>query len=575
MHVDDFEATEGNDWDRRDGGYEQTASRDYGGDIQILPTPRVDVLSLEDSMGVGAGVQELIKLSIRRWRQLSMNLPELWTNVDVDLFTIIDTFKCHRTGYEILREVLRRTASQKLRVTITACNTEPPMEQERLLLLLRSTRSMWSSLTLEGVALKEYGNLWQLYPVPGDSEGFTSLEEVDSLDMSYWEHDGRLMKALERAPKLRAVAIYGGIKGEPLFEWQSLAQFSIPPDSGDWWAHRLALCTRLTTLVFVLSHRNDPVDFQGFIHLNTLRTLRLEFAGEESYVEDPFNVCEILEVPGLERLEIDTDLASGTDFESIIGMLERSAPAKLKSVSIEDVLLTDVTIVRLLEATPGVTHLNLAGHMLPYLLNAIMSGKVLPNIEHLTVGTPVYDGDRACTPLPGLTRTAVDHLVKLGTPTGTLKSVRILQALFTEDISLRSGRAAVSTVTKYDYSDRSRWVAVQARKRTKRDETPRLFERLFDSMLLETRASPVSRRTLNENIELFHYVLTTIEECKTGLFKNMVNHFASTAHAHRVEHSSMLEDLIDLDSDTGEVWTYACVKHRMLALEDSHHSVEE
>ncbi|KAL0567025.1 hypothetical protein V5O48_014971 [Marasmius crinis-equi] len=500
----------------------------------------------------------------RRWRQLSMNLPELWTKVYLDLWTIIDNFGQDDTASEILKEALRRTADQKLRITITACDIEPITEQKHLLGVLCSTRPRWISLALQGVASS---GLWQLYPVQGDSEGFTSLEEVDILEMSYWEHDRRLLKALENAPKLRSIFIHSEMKDEPLFNWANLTEFFVPPDSCHWWAHRLALCTRLETLVFRLRNHNDPVNFRGIIRLDTLRVLRLDYYEHEGYGEDAFDICAILQVPALHSLEINTTSGSGTDLQNLIAMFERSPPANLRSIAIWDVSLTDVTIARLLKATPGVTHLTLRGWMLPYLLTAIASGKVLPNIEHLHFGVAVHCHNNGFLPLPGLTRTALDNLVRVGTPTSTLRSVRVVQTMFTKEIALIPGRAALSSIMMQECSDLTE---ERARKRMEEDVTPELFEFLFESILCKAGPlTPVIRRNMNENIELLQYALATVEKCKTGLFDGFVDHF--TKQADRIERSHILNGLIESGCDAGEAW--ALIKQQMLTLGENYHPV--
>ncbi|KAJ8073954.1 hypothetical protein PM082_012238 [Marasmius tenuissimus] len=377
----------------------------------------------------------------RRWRQVASSTRELWTTISFqvcDLTAVFTKRDRAETLYEMLCLMLARRAGKKLHVKVEL-DRRPPEEIRRFFDLLRSATRDWVSLTLGGSPERRGV---ALYPQPEDREGFASLEAVSVQDMTARERKGKLRESLEKAPKLHPIAIHHLNKTRnvhnsppiplPLFRWPKLVHFALDHSSYTWSARGLALCSRLESLVIYASINRDTDSFMLMTEFSTVRKLRL-VSGAHVYSRRPATYLDFyrrLKLPGLEQLEVDSRAGVETDWENITALLERSAPAKLKFVSIGGISLMDVTVGRLLRNTPQVTSLTITGDVLPYLPRAIMSGDILPNLEYLGVASRTpwrLQGVPGWSRLSRPTIAAIVNLLKSGNPTGTLGSLRVTE----------------------------------------------------------------------------------------------------------------------------------------------------
>ncbi|KAL0564587.1 hypothetical protein V5O48_017458 [Marasmius crinis-equi] len=194
------------------------------------------------------------------------------------------------------------------------------------------------------------------------------------------------------------------------------------------------------------------------LEVEDVRKLRVQFKAADKYEDGiPYFVCSSLKLPGLEELEMP----------------------KVKSVSIGDIFLTDVTVGRLLKAAPPVTNRTLKGRLLRYLPTVIPSGDLVPRIENLTLGSAFWE-TRSLDP-------AIPAIVRLGKPSGLLKFIWILDASFS------------SEEIEDDTIDT-------------RDRAAAKFFKIFFDRALYGPAGQVSSGTLDENIQSLEYVLLNLEQ---------------------------------------------------------------
>ncbi|KAK1229341.1 hypothetical protein PQX77_007595 [Marasmius sp. AFHP31] len=452
----------------------------------------------------------------RRWRQVASSTRELWTTIsfqDSDLNAVFRNRQRAHKHYEMLHLMLARRAEKKLHIKVEL-DRLPPIEMRRFFDLLRSTTRDWVSLTLDGYPYTHEGSGGvPLYPQPEDRKGFASLEAVSIQDMSTWECQGKLRESLEKAPKLCSITIHHFNKTRnivpfPLFRWPKLVHFELDrsPYNYAWSARGLALCSSLESLVIYASSDRGTDSFMSMTEFSTVRKLRLVSGAYKGFsrLATYLDFCRGLKLPGLEQLEVDSqpeaDSQAGvkTDWENITALLERSAPAKLKSVSIGGISLMDVTVGRLLRNTPQVTSLTITGNVLPYLPNAILSGDILPNLEYL--------GIARLTHWRGLSRptiAAIVNLLKSGNPTGTLGSVRVTEENLRMTMECRpreydSARPCLES-TLLDHA------AAEA------------FEDLLYDLVYWDGLS--YEKVLNENIQLVEFILKAVEESEPGTCK--------------------------------------------------------
>ncbi|KAL0563212.1 hypothetical protein V5O48_018862, partial [Marasmius crinis-equi] len=435
-----------------------------------------------------------------RWRLLALSLPELWTKIDVKVYRISGTVRRGRVAEEMLRTILERAAGQKLHISVST-HLLTPNETKRFFAHLQSTLRDWASLTLSGIVSSKWGTYTvygvysglSLFPTSADRAGFSSLEEFTIQHMGTFEYRGKLVDALTKAPKLRSLVIDQHpaqcpvlhATPPPPFNWSNLVHLDpgfMSHFSG--YHQQLAMCTRLQTLV-----------------INTLH---------EHHIGDDTPMVE------LQSLELKTQAGLETDFESVIALVERSAPVKLTYIPVENVCLTDDTVGRLLQRTPHVTRFTVNGHILPFLPSAIVSGELLPNVEHVSVGISTLHYESLTRyALAGPTLDSIESLAKSGTPKGTLKSLRIVDEDVTTNMLFFPGRPArVESYQSREAEQKSQDASSPDRVRT----TAAVFDHLLSGGMNAWTDRACS--LLHENMELLEYIVTAMEDDETGGFEH-------------------------------------------------------
>ncbi|KAK1224560.1 hypothetical protein PQX77_012539 [Marasmius sp. AFHP31] len=174
----------------------------------------------------------------RRWRRISINLPQIWTTIVIGVADITKTARRSNHTLEMLKLILTRTAEKNLHVVISV--TQVPPKRIRVFFdLLRSTCHRWASLSLLGRVRKadwtgdKYAGI-AMYPEKNHHpQGFASLERVTIESMATFEHRRKLLTAFERAPKLRFISLQGFAgtqkRGDPPpgLNWGLLSHFEI------------------------------------------------------------------------------------------------------------------------------------------------------------------------------------------------------------------------------------------------------------------------------------------------------------------------------------------------------------
>ncbi|KAL0056685.1 hypothetical protein AAF712_016710 [Marasmius tenuissimus] len=242
-----------------------------------------------------------------------------------------------------------------------------------------------------------------------------------------------------------------------------------------------------------------------------LRKLKVSFSSKsrKQWNVSP-NICHILRLPGLEELEVDNTACVNADFVMIVDLVERSCPTRLRSISIGEVYLNDLTVLRLLRLAPGVTHLTLRGYLFPHLLEHIMSEGLLLKLSHLSIGVSAA---RAYS-LMSATGRVVGKLMKSKEGTGILKSIDVVDKDITTKIQVVLGRASRVQILYRSKEALSRLQAQEPWNERDSEEAQctveiKMFADLWRGIFY---VSGCGVNLLNQNIELFDFMLTAMEK---------------------------------------------------------------
>ncbi|KAL0572469.1 hypothetical protein V5O48_009492 [Marasmius crinis-equi] len=238
------------------------------------------------------------------------------------------------------------------------------------------------------------------------SLGFASLQAVEVRGMSF-DPDPSLLEALSRAPELRSIDITGTQWQSSLtsnllsFTWSRLTTFAMDLHIQQWCPVILPSCIHLDTLI-IHSHKKfgQPPSFDGSaVRLKTVRKLvvALPDIPLRPDFHRPATLCSILELPNLEELEVTGSsddqpklkpINLRTDAEPLIDIVERSR-CRVTSLSIRQIRMTDLTVLRILHEFPEVKRLSLHGtYLFPHLFRAMSSySSLLPRLEFLSVSS--------------------------------------------------------------------------------------------------------------------------------------------------------------------------------------------
>ncbi|KAL0059828.1 hypothetical protein AAF712_013401 [Marasmius tenuissimus] len=491
---------------------------------EILRDIFLGIPPAEDVFSVSKGPWVLTHVS-RRWRQVSTATPGLWTKIKFNLDTISSSPRRMNGVLELFAMVLGRSTGTK-RIVEIQTEKAPPEYAQLFLDILRSTRHTWVELTLQGIfttgcqAGKEemFGGL-RLFPdrASGDTAGFDSLESVGVMDLVPYERRREFIAALEKAPNLRTVVVRGlqharrADDPPPAFNWGKLKHLSLDWSClmQDWGIRALKECVGLDALVLEGNPGRAPSSSgDTLIELKTITKLRVSLLLRYTNVREidyPPHVCYILKLPALESLEIANPSCQPIDLEMIVGLVERSASSVLCTISIEDVFLSDITLGRLLRAAPQVTKLKMHGYVFPHVVNMIASGEILPNLEHLSIGCSKF-----APALLHATRVAIVGLLEAKTSErlSDLQTLHVTDKQFDVRLELQKGEPVSSDILE------------KARVRVGLEdyrETGKIFNDLAKGLLFQDLDPACD--LLNDNIELFEYMLTVMEDCEAIEFK--------------------------------------------------------
>ncbi|KAK1215367.1 hypothetical protein PQX77_022014 [Marasmius sp. AFHP31] len=491
---------------------------------EILRDIFLGIPPTKDIFSVSKGPWVLTHVS-RRWHQVSTSTPGLWRKIKFDLDTISSSPHRMDGVLELFALVLERSAGTK-RIVEIETERAPPEYSRPFLDVLRSTRHTWVKLTLDGIFTtgcqagkgEMFGGL-RLFPDPtsGDTATFESLEIVGITDLVPYERRRGFITALEKAPNLRMIIIHGLQNAgrvddpPPAFSWRNLRCLSLEWSClmEDWGIRALKECVGLDVLVLGGNPGRAPSSSgDTIIELKTVTKLEVSLLFRYTNVREidyPPHVCYILKLPALESLTISNPSCQLIDLEMIGGLVERSASSALCTISIEEVFLSDITLGRLLRAAPQVTKLEMHGYVFPHVVNMIASGEVLPNIEHLSIGH-----SKSAPALLHATRVAIVELLEAKTAErlSDLQFVHITDKGFDVRLELRKGESVSSDILEIA---RARVGLEDYR------ETGKAFNELAKSLLF--RDLDPACNLLNDNVELFEYMLTIMENSEAIEFK--------------------------------------------------------
>ncbi|KAL0578099.1 hypothetical protein V5O48_003878 [Marasmius crinis-equi] len=346
----------------------------------------------------------------RQWRNLSLNLPELYQTIHLDHHSIQRHFD---NAEEIFQIALQRTHGKELRVIFYLPGKYNGLMHEisaiipAIATLLKPTVDRWTYLEMNANKNDSYHTDTRdlIREISAGSPlAFKSLRSfrfdttVDSPASSFF---AKAFKAasLESA-SIRATDEYVLTRTlQSSWPWLTHLELSL-----EWYTNSGIVVLpvfpsrfpRLTFLSIEYVHTSPEVSRLPPIQLPTLHTLRivcLSPANNRSAShsrpdsDETLELCKLLVLPNLKRLELRQVLGLKQNHHTLFRIVEKLS-STLISLSIEDIGLVDVAIIRLLRFTPCLTELTLKGYLSDTFFDRMRSdagATIVPRLRDMNV----------------------------------------------------------------------------------------------------------------------------------------------------------------------------------------------
>ncbi|KAK7026528.1 hypothetical protein VNI00_015609, partial [Paramarasmius palmivorus] len=321
------------------------------------------------------------------WRNIMLHTPLLWDDISLDVWSkdpisgeiYSGTNNLHikdpLRASELLSTALLASAQRSLHVTFVDARTFHHL--------------------IDNVSIFS----WRL---ASEASHLEVLELVDQYDPFQFEYPSEANVALTQSlvPHLtnlhtlilRALPAFcdQDLELVPPFPWHQITHLEIECFTRDDIVDVLSRCSRLRALVLREDYFADfediaPWDIIEPVHLETLRHLRIPHVALSPALES-------IEVP---RIWVYSDL------EIVRDIVLRSG-CDLKTIDVDMLHISDVSVERLLKLTPNLNKLVFRGQVSPYLFGLMKSNKMVPNLRELYV---LFAEDQSGTvglPLPPL-----------------------------------------------------------------------------------------------------------------------------------------------------------------------------
>ncbi|KAK7014798.1 hypothetical protein VNI00_019249 [Paramarasmius palmivorus] len=366
----------------------------------------------------------------RYWRNIMLHTPLLWDDISLDVWSkdpisgeiYSGTNNLHikdpLRASELLSTALLASAQRSLHVTFV-CG--PPtnvawlpvfsvlMEHMRRIRSLKVDARTFHHL-IDNVSIFS----WRL---ASEASHLEVLELVDQYDPFQFEYPSEANVALTQSlvPHLtnlhtlilRALPAFcdQDLELVPPFPWHQITHLEIECFTRDDIVDVLSRCSRLRALVLREDYFADfediaPWDIIEPVHLETLRHLRIPVIHANSQLTSAHLLSTLLYLPALESIEVPR-IWVYSDLEIVRDIVLRSG-CDLKTIDVDMLHISDVSVERLLKLTPNLNKLVFRGQVSPHLFGLMKSNKMVPNLRELYV---LFAEDQSGTvglPLPPL-----------------------------------------------------------------------------------------------------------------------------------------------------------------------------
>ncbi|KAJ8091174.1 hypothetical protein PM082_004150 [Marasmius tenuissimus] len=334
---------------------------------QLPPEVLIEIFSFcprEDSTFDPCSTLWILGQVCSRWRQVSADIPAIWTTICVDMEELVKNLEIPATS--ILSTTLERTKGHPLDIRLVF---HPEFEQaQRLFDLLRTESGRWATfkfrLPKDSYMSFSASTVARLSLHPSPSSSFAALREADAIRLCDFPGGLELLTAFAQSPSLRKLVLFNVKYVGSVFAqipWHQLTQFEV--HRLEWavgeWAFRWNYPKDFST--GVLSKSPNLGEF-GTLHYSWTRNLSLDQHSNtrnslSSLVEldlhewypEPERVAGLdissLYLPSLQYLTLRN--LTSNDLDPIMEMIERSS-CRLLSASLFHTNLLDLTVKRFL-----------------------------------------------------------------------------------------------------------------------------------------------------------------------------------------------------------------------------------
>ncbi|KAK7034575.1 hypothetical protein VNI00_012203 [Paramarasmius palmivorus] len=339
----------------------------------------------------------------RSWRNIVLNTPGLWTEINVDLIDS-DNLTDPIHAALILSTAFRASADSDMPLHLTLQNW-PEMDIQALPLLNVLAEHIWgcSSLIIDTTKVFEHRvdgiSVFSFLRVSSPPSQLRILTLMDNYRPEQFDYpdDSNVALTYSLIPhlnqlhslKIRGLPAFCDGDSVPPFPWEQIRYLEVKEFTRNQITEILRRCSNLETLVIhedsfvnpgVLDDALEPV------RVNSLRRLCIPAFYGPYPSSRVHHLSALLHIPNLQSLEIP-GLSLFSDTEFIVDLIERSQ-CNLTSVDIDVVYCTDVTVERLLRLAPHCTNLVLRGQLSSYLFDSIASRGLVPDLQYLSVRFP-------------------------------------------------------------------------------------------------------------------------------------------------------------------------------------------